>query len=53
MSKKFSGMQERLGNFQQRLSQKVGAQEANDRQIVEIPIEELRPAPWNARRYFD
>ncbi len=53
MSKKFSGMQERLGNFQERLAQKVGAQEANDRQIVEIPIEELRPAPWNARRYFD
>ncbi len=53
MSKKFPGMQERLGNFQQRLAQKVGAQEANDRQIAEIPIEELRPAPWNARRYFN
>lgn len=46
-------MQERLGNFQERLAQKVGAPKIEDRQVAEIPLEKLRPAPWNARRYFD
>jgi ParB family chromosome partitioning protein len=53
MSKKFAGMQERLGHFQESLVQKEAATKLVDRQIADIPLDKLRPASWNARRYFD
>lgn len=52
MSKKFLGMQDRASKVVPSAPPKITTS-GNDRRIVDIPLNKLYPAAWNARKYFD
>lgn len=46
-------LQKRLGNYQQSLQNKGATTKPSSEIFTDIPLSQLKVAPWNARRYFD